>query len=65
MCSPEEKLESRRMLVATVRRSVELLVLFVKGNSKNQEIVFRSAMPLLRQLTGPLVMYVARAFRLF
>ena len=56
ICTPREKVESRRMLVATMRRSVELLILFVTGNFKNQLLIYRSALPQLTALVGPLKM---------
>jgi hypothetical protein len=54
ICSAEDKVESRRMLVATVRRLVECLAIFVQANPANQNAVFSSALPLLRKHMGPL-----------
>ena len=45
VCSPSEKLESRIMLVDTLRRCMGLLVQFVRANKKNQRLVFKAALP--------------------
>jgi hypothetical protein len=53
ICSSEDKIESRRMLVHVQSKLVETLCLFVKGNPKNQELVF-SYLGRLRNHLGPL-----------
>jgi hypothetical protein len=53
ICSNEDKVKSREMLVHVQRKLVEVLVLFVKGNPKNQNAVFASVKGLRRHL-GPL-----------
>ena len=54
ICSPKDKIESRRMLVDVVRRLIECLIIFVKENPANQSAVFRTALPMLRKHMGPL-----------
>lgn len=53
ICSDEDKIESRRMLLEVQRAVVATLELFVKDNLKNQKLVFEH-LPALRKLAGPL-----------
>jgi hypothetical protein len=53
ICSSEDKIESRRMLVHVQSKLVETLCLFVKGNAKNQRIIFKH-LGRLRKHLGPL-----------
>lgn len=54
ICSPKHKVESRQMLVDVVRRLIECLIIFVKGNPANQSVIFATALPMLRKHMGPL-----------
>lgn len=53
ICSSEDKIKSRQMLVHVQSKLIETLALFVKGNRKNQGVIFK-ALPRLRQHLGPL-----------
>jgi hypothetical protein len=44
----KDKQKSRSILLRTVRAMVKLLELFVSSNRTNQELIFTSALPLLR-----------------
>jgi hypothetical protein len=53
ICSVEDKLKSRELLITAQRRLINLVIMFVKGNSKNQHIVFEY-LPDIRKHCGPL-----------
>jgi hypothetical protein len=53
ICSTEDKVESRHMLVESVKRVVRVLIEFVKGNKENQILVF-DELQLLRKHMGSL-----------
>lgn len=53
ICSPEDKIESRRMLVHAQSELIGILPFFVKGNPKNQGLIF-SHLQQLRKHLGPL-----------
>jgi hypothetical protein len=53
ICPPEDKIKSRDLLVNAQRKLIELLVMFVKDNTKNQNIVFKR-LDALRKHFGPL-----------
>ena len=52
ICTDAERVESRRMILEAQKALVDLAVLFVTGNPKNQEIVM-AHLPALCKLMGP------------
>ena len=54
ICSSEEKMQSRALLVESQRELVKVLRMFCSHNLQNQNIVWDQAASLLRKLVGPL-----------
>jgi hypothetical protein len=55
ICSSEEKIESRRILVEVQSMLIKSLALFVKSNERNQNVIFKHLAKLRKHL-GPLKM---------
>lgn len=53
ICSSDEKIESRRILVEVQSMLIKTLGMFVKGNERNQNIIFKHLIK-LRKHMGPL-----------
>jgi hypothetical protein len=41
ICSPQDKIKSRNLLINAQRRLIHLMMKFVKGNTKNQNVIFK------------------------